>query len=271
MNVHPISPPGLIPRPGHARLGGLPGFALGLLLALAAGLTSTAPAMAAVAPGLPASLAAAPARPGFDPFENKSATLHQFSGGGHVLGFAPGYAYVASGSHALKVEFVGANPVAPQSDTPGGDGQGQAAPALAEVRYPGLWDGVDLRYRAAPGGIAESVWTLAPGADIAKAKLRYNRPLALNPDGSLRIRFETGTLTESAPVAWQDKDGQRLPVAVAFALQGERELGFTLGAHDPSLPVQIDPTLSGKETALLPLPPLRTVLESFPSHGSSLI
>ncbi|CDH45867.1 hypothetical protein BN874_2990006 [Candidatus Contendobacter odensis Run_B_J11] len=28
---------------------------------------------------------------------------------------------------------------------------------------------------------------------------------------------------------------------------------------------------SGKEAALLPLPPLRTVLESFPSHGSSLI
>ena len=28
--------------------------------------------------------------------------------------------------------------------------------------------------------------------------------------------------------------------------------------------------LSGKEVALLPLPPLRTVLESFPSYGSSL-
>ncbi|CDH44867.1 hypothetical protein BN874_1950004 [Candidatus Contendobacter odensis Run_B_J11] len=29
--------------------------------------------------------------------------------------------------------------------------------------------------------------------------------------------------------------------------------------------------LSGKEAAFLPLPPLRTVLESFPSYGSSLI
>ncbi len=28
--------------------------------------------------------------------------------------------------------------------------------------------------------------------------------------------------------------------------------------------------VSGKEAALLPLPPLRTVLESFPSYGSSL-
>ena len=32
----------------------------------------------------------------------------------------------------------------------------------------------------------------------------------------------------------------------------------------------IPPPGSGKEAALLPLPPLRTVLESFPSYGSSL-
>lgn len=142
------------------------------------------------------------------------------------------------------MEFVNANPVEPQSDQPGGDGKDHQAPALSEVRYPGLWQGIDLAYRADPTGIAETVWKLEPGADIRQARLRYNRPLALNKDGSLNIRYPTGSLTESAPIAWQEKDGRWQPVAVAFALNGAQELGFKLGDHDPSLPVWIDPTLS---------------------------
>ena len=142
------------------------------------------------------------------------------------------------------MEFVNANPVEPQSDQPGGDGKDHQAPALSEVRYPGLWQGIDLAYRADPTGIAETVWKVEPGADIRQARLRYNRPLALNKDGSLNIRYPTGSLTESAPIAWQEKDGRRQPVAVAFALNGAQELGFKLGDHDPSLPVWIDPTLS---------------------------
>jgi hypothetical protein len=173
-----------------------------------------------------------------------TSSLRQFTAGGHVLGFAAGSVLVATGSHALKVEFVNANPVGPQSDQPGGDGKDNKAPALTEVRYPGLWQGIDLAYKSDPKGIAETVWKVEPGADINKARLRYNRPLALNKDGSLTISYATGTLTESAPVAWQEKGGQRQPVAVAFALEGGQELGFHLGAHEPNLPVWIDPTLS---------------------------
>ena len=173
-----------------------------------------------------------------------SASLRQFSAKGHVLGFDVGSVLFASGTHALKVEFVNANPIAPQSDPSGGDGKDNKTPELTEVRYPGLWQGIDLSYQAEPDGIAETVWKVEPGADISQARLRYNRPLTLNQDGSLNIRYPIGNLTESAPIAWQEKNGQRQPVTVAFALNGEQELGFKLGTHDPALPVWIDPTLS---------------------------
>ena len=173
-----------------------------------------------------------------------SASLRQFSSKGHVLGFDVGSVLFASGTHSLKVEFVNANPIAPQSDPSGGDGKDNKTPALSEVRYPGLWQGIDLSYQAEPDGIAETVWKVEPGADISQARLRYNRPLTLNQDGSLNIRYPIGNLTESAPIAWQEKNGQRQPVAVAFALNSEQELGFKLGDHDPALPVWIDPTLS---------------------------
>jgi hypothetical protein len=55
--------------------------------------------------------------------------------------------------------------------------------------------------------------------------------------------FDKGTLTESAPVAWLEIGGRRVPVAVAYRRLGERELGFALGKYDRALPLVIDPVL----------------------------
>ena len=218
---------------------------IGLLLALCIGALGIAPYQPNPSHGMGFGFSSPATAPRLNPVGDKNpGPLQQFAAGKHILGFAPGYVVVASGSHALKVEFVDANPVNPHSDQPGGGGKDHPAPELTEVRYPGLWQGIDLAYRADPNGIAETVWKVEPGADIRQARLRYNRPLTLNPDGSLNIIYPTGSLTESAPIAWQIKDGQRQPVAVAFALNGGQELGFTLGNHDPDLPVWIDPTLS---------------------------
>lgn len=86
--------------------------------------------------------------------------LRTFSAGGHVLGFAPQYLLTANGRHAIKVEFIGARTVMPQSTTAAGDSSVQKAPPLTEVRYPNPWEGIDLSYRATPGGIAESLYHL---------------------------------------------------------------------------------------------------------------
>jgi hypothetical protein len=62
----------------------------------------------------------------------------------------------------------------------------------------------------------------------------------LNENGTLTIAFESGALTESAPIAWQDINGQRVSVEVAFSLsrgeRGENEVSFTLGKYDPRYP-----------------------------------
>ncbi len=59
---------------------------------------------ASVAAGTVGRQAAAPAA---------ATTLHQFTAGGHVLGFSSAGVYVASADHAWHVEFVGANGVEP--------------------------------------------------------------------------------------------------------------------------------------------------------------
>src|SRR5205814_565510 len=66
----------------------------------------------------------------------------QFTSGGHILGFAKSGVYVATGSHALRVEFVNAHSTTPLSNTlPSETGNTKAAPLLSQVTYPNPRDG----------------------------------------------------------------------------------------------------------------------------------
>ena len=166
--------------------------------------------------------------------------LLQFSSAGHMLGFATDGTYAANGSHALHVNFVGAGPVVPQSDMPAGQ-QGQAA-AFSQVSYPELWPGITLVYSTLPGAIYTTTYSLAPGADPAQIRLLYNAPIALKTNGSLSIAFETGTMTESAPIAWQEINGRQVAVDAAFQVHGP-EVTLGLGRYDPQYALTIDPSL----------------------------
>ena len=169
------------------------------------------------------------------------ADLLQFTAGGHALGFTAGGMYAATGTHALHVDFAGANTARPQADSPA-TADGKTAP-LGRVTYADLWDGITLTFAADAGNIYTTSYTLAPGADPGEIRLNYNAPLTVNEDGTLSIAFETGVMTESAPIAWQEIDGERVPVDVSFQVSG-KEAGFTLGAYDLRHSLTIDPNLT---------------------------
>jgi len=215
-----------------------PGWALRLAL-LVGLLTLSAP--------MPAPVASAEIAP----------PLLQFTAGGHVVGFAPTQVVMAAFDHALRVEFVGTAGVTPVASAAASSSDaptlGRAQP-LGIVTYPEVWRGVSIEYRAGEGSIVKSTYTVAPGADVTQIRLRYNVPVELQSDGSLRFSFERGYLSESAPLAWQEIDGARVPVQVAFRvfdpadanLQSEienrkSEVGFWLGAYNPRYPLTIDP------------------------------
>jgi hypothetical protein len=171
----------------------------------------------------------------------------QFTSGGHVLGFGSDGVTVAGGSHALRVQFVNAHNSIPVSDGPSGKGlpgnTQQAAP-LSRVTYPNLWDGVTLTYDAPGGAVARSTYRIDAYARSENIRLRYNAPVSVESDGSLRISFQTGAMNESAPRAWQQRDGQRVPVRIAFTQRGKTEIGFAVGKYDRSELLFIDPTLT---------------------------
>jgi uncharacterized protein YijF (DUF1287 family) len=117
------------------------------------------------------------------------------------------------------------------------------------VTYANVWDGIDVRYEAVSGGIIKSTYIVAPGADVAQIHLRYNVPVAVEPDGSLRFAFETGEMRESAPVAWQEIAAVRVPIQVSFQTSEVSEtsevlVGFAVGEYNRAYPLVIDPTLA---------------------------
>ena len=169
-------------------------------------------------------------------------TVQQFSAGGHVLGVLPTGVYVASATHAWHVDFVNAQAVTPMStqSAVAVKQTGSALP-LSTVVWRGLWPGINLAYQAADGAIAESVYTLAPGAEVSSIRLRYNGSPHLTDEGRLAVAFADGEMQESAPRAWQEINGEQTPVTVAYRLIDDRTVGFALGSYDPAAPVVIDP------------------------------
>ena len=171
----------------------------------------------------------------------EGSSMLQFKAGGHLLGFQPNKVYFASLDHALSVEFLGTAGVMPSGGGEGREmGNKSNAPILGKVVYQDLWEGISLMYEPKVGGIVESTYQIGAGAEVSKIRLRYNVAVEVQRDGSLRFKFESGYLTESSPVAWQEIGGKRVPVEVAFRVTGG-EVGFSLGQYDPSYPLTIDP------------------------------
>jgi hypothetical protein len=170
--------------------------------------------------------------------------LLQLRAGGHILGFNPQGVYLASPDHALSVGFVGvegkAKPVAFGSTKTGSH---PGAPLLNKVIYKDLWRGIDLRYEVVESGIMQSTYTISPGAEVSRIRLRYNVGVELQGDGSLMFNLPKGRgyMVETKPLAWQEIDGRTMPVEVRFTIR-DGTVGFSVGGYDPLYPLIIDPT-----------------------------
>src|SRR6185369_1652190 len=145
----------------------------------------------------------------------------QFTSQGHVLGFKDNGVIVASARHALKVDFLGSKGVTPKSDSAANDTD--KVQSLSRVTYQNIWNGVTAEYSADGKSVVKSSYDLDDGARASNIRLGYNRPVKLDQQGNLVVSFEDGTLTESAPIAWQEIGGQRKSVKVSYALHSEHE------------------------------------------------
>ncbi len=152
----------------------------------------------------------------------------------------------------LQLLFEGANDVLPRAREPsphlshfflGSD------PALwrtgvrsyGEVVYEDLYRGVDLIYRATPTGVKYEFHLLA-GVSPEDITLVYDGADGIEIDGAGNAWIQTsvGSLTDSAPIAYQGAD--RVPCA--FVPRGPRSYGLRCQGVEGSKPLVIDPLLT---------------------------
>lgn len=124
-------------------------------------------------------------------------------------------------------------------------------PTYSGIVYGQVWPGIDLHYDGA-GGRLKGTYVVAPGANIADIRWRYEGAMDIRLDegGNLLIGLADDkasgvrrTLVEAAPVAWQDSEGERVSVAVSYVIAADGTIGFAVGRYDAARPLTIDPTL----------------------------
>jgi hypothetical protein len=117
-------------------------------------------------------------------------------------------------------------------------------PTFARVRYAELYPGIDVVVHG-ERGVLEHDLLVAPGADASQPRLEIAGAdaVALDARGALAVSLAGRSVWLHAPVAFQERDGVRIPVASRWVLDG-RQARIAVGAYDRSRPLVIDPVLA---------------------------
>ena len=119
-------------------------------------------------------------------------------------------------------------------------------PTYAKVRYPKVYDGIDLVYYGNQRQL-EFDFIVAPYADPRSIQLQLKGAahLAESASGTLIIATQHGEVQFNKPELYQvQEDGSRRSIAGSFRLMANNTVGVQVGKYDRSRPLVIDPTLA---------------------------
>ncbi len=155
----------------------------------------------------------------------------------------------------VKLDFVGADrkvrPVGlqrqkaifsyfqgPQEDWKAG------LPSFSRIVYRDLWPGIDLVYNGTVNQLKYE-FVVAPGVDPNRIRLQYRGATSVSTTdaGALRVETPEGSFEDAPPVAWQEIDGRRVSVAMAYAVAENGAFRFTVGEYDSTYPLILDPAV----------------------------
>jgi hypothetical protein len=117
-------------------------------------------------------------------------------------------------------------------------------PTFRQVRYKGLYPGIDLLYYGSQSRV-EHDFIVAAGANpnLIQFAVKGADGLKVNSDGDLVLAKGKDEICFKAPRAYQEFNGMRRPVKVAYLLPDSTHFSFRIGQHDQRLPLVIDPVL----------------------------
>lgn len=144
----------------------------------------------------------------------------------------------ATGNHKLpgiSNYFIGKDPTKWRTHVPN----------YAEVKYDGVYPGVDLVYYGNQRRL-EYDFLVRPGANPDAIRLGFSGAdrVSIDKAGDLVLEMAGRSIRQHRPVIYQEIGGVRKPVSGGYQLLAKNEVGFTLAGYDRSRPLVIDPVLS---------------------------
>ncbi|HET7112890.1 MAG TPA: SBBP repeat-containing protein, partial [Pyrinomonadaceae bacterium] len=118
-------------------------------------------------------------------------------------------------------------------------------PSFTRVRYTQVYPDIDMVYYGNQRRL-EYDFVVAPGAnpDIIRMTFSGIKDFETDRMGDLVLHTEQGNIRQSRPFAYQEANGVREEVSVGYVANGVKQVGFHVGAYDPTRPLIIDPVLT---------------------------
>ena len=156
-----------------------------------------------------------------------------------------GSAIRASVLNARPARIEGANPLPGHTNYIIGNDPRRwrtGIPQFGQVRYSGIYPGVDLLFYGNQRQL-EYDFIVSPRRDPSSIKLAIDgaQSVRLDSNGDLLIDTPSRPVRMQRPIAYQDIEGVRRPVAVRYRLTRGRTVGFDVGRYDRNAALVIDP------------------------------
>lgn len=120
-----------------------------------------------------------------------------------------------------------------------------SVPRFSEVKYSEVYPGVDVVYYANQKGELEYDFILTPGTEPEAIVMAFDgaEGVSLDKNGNLVLHTAKGKIVQQAPMAYQNRDGERKKVASHYVLKDKNHVTLALADYSQSEPLIIDPVL----------------------------
>jgi len=117
-------------------------------------------------------------------------------------------------------------------------------PNYSQVKYESIYPGVDLIFYGNYGRLEYDL-DVAPGADPRLIKMEFNDAdgITLDRAGQILMHAGNNTVALGQPVAYQEFNGLRRPVAAKYVLNGTSQVAIAVSGYDRKIPLIIDPAI----------------------------
>ena len=118
-------------------------------------------------------------------------------------------------------------------------------PTYARVMYQDVYPGVNLIYYGNQGRL-EYDFAIQPGAHPAIIRLDFlgAQHMRIDTQGNLVLSLPGGQIYQPAPFIYQEAGSAKNAISGRYILLGTSQVGFLIGAYNPTRPLIIDPVLT---------------------------